>query len=146
MWTSLLFICVLGTLHSKDEIRLREKNRWRVIYHWSTRNLKKKKCDLRVKRNFRGHTCFGWQYWASCGCVLSCSVMSDPLANPGTPAKLLCSWDSPGKNTGVDCHFLCQGIFLTQRSKSPMSPCIGRKILYHWATWGSPLGKLLNLS
>ena len=23
-------------------------------------------------------------------------------------------WDSPGKNTGVGCHFLCQGIFLTQ--------------------------------
>ena len=25
-----------------------------------------------------------------------------------------CSWDSPGKNTGGDCHFLYQGIFLTQ--------------------------------
>ena len=24
------------------------------------------------------------------------------------------SWDSPGKNTGVDCHTLLQGIFLTQ--------------------------------
>ena len=30
------------------------------------------------------------------------------------PARLLCSWDSPGKNTGVGCHFLLQGIFLTQ--------------------------------
>ena len=28
--------------------------------------------------------------------------------------KLLCPWDSPGKNTGVGCHFLLQGIFLTQ--------------------------------
>ena len=27
---------------------------------------------------------------------------------------LLCPWDFPGKNTGVDCHFLLQGIFLTQ--------------------------------
>ena len=26
-------------------------------------------------------------------------------------------WDFPGKNTGVGCHFLLQGIFLTQRSK-----------------------------
>ena len=25
--------------------------------------------------------------------------------------KLLCPWDSPGKNTGVGCHFLLQGIF-----------------------------------
>ena len=27
-----------------------------------------------------------------------------------------CPWDSPGKNTGVGCHFLLQGIFLTQVS------------------------------
>ena len=26
-----------------------------------------------------------------------------------TPAGLLCPWDSPGKNTGVDCHALLQG-------------------------------------
>ena len=24
------------------------------------------------------------------------------------PTRLLCSWDSPGKNTGVGCHFLLQ--------------------------------------
>ena len=29
-------------------------------------------------------------------------------------AKLLCPWDFPGKNTGVSCHFLLQGIFLTR--------------------------------
>ena len=29
-------------------------------------------------------------------------------------AGLLCPWDSPGKNTGVGCHSLLQGIFLTQ--------------------------------
>ena len=27
--------------------------------------------------------------------------------------RLLCPWDSPGKNTGVDCHALIQGIFPT---------------------------------
>ena len=27
------------------------------------------------------------------------------------PARLLCLWDSPGKNTGVGCHALLQGIF-----------------------------------
>ena len=30
------------------------------------------------------------------------------------PARLLCPWDFPGKNTGADCHFLLQGIFSTQ--------------------------------
>ena len=32
------------------------------------------------------------------------------------PARLFCPWDSPGKNTGVGCHFLLQGIFPTQGS------------------------------
>ena len=32
------------------------------------------------------------------------------------PARLLCPWDFPGKNTGVDCHFLLQEIFLIQGS------------------------------
>ena len=27
------------------------------------------------------------------------------------PARLLCPWDFLGKNTGVGCHFLLQGIF-----------------------------------
>ena len=33
-----------------------------------------------------------------------------------SPARLLCPWDSPGKNTGVGCHSLLQGIFPTQGS------------------------------
>ena len=32
------------------------------------------------------------------------------------PYRLLSSWDSPGKNTGVDSHALLQGIFPTQGS------------------------------
>ena len=28
--------------------------------------------------------------------------------------RLLCPWGFPGKNTGMGCHFLLQGIFLTQ--------------------------------
>ena len=30
------------------------------------------------------------------------------------PFRLLCPWNFPGKNTGVSCHFLLQGIILTQ--------------------------------
>ena len=30
-----------------------------------------------------------------------------------TSSQLLCPWDFPGKNTGVGCHVLLQGIFLT---------------------------------
>ena len=32
------------------------------------------------------------------------------------PSRFLCPWDSPGKNNGVGCHALLQGIFLTQGS------------------------------
>ena len=38
------------------------------------------------------------------------------LCDPMWPTRLLCPWDSPGKNTGVGCHFLLQGIFPTQGS------------------------------
>ena len=45
----------------------------------------------------------------------SCSVVSNSLWPHGLwPARLLCPWDFPGKNGAVDCHFLLQGIFLTQ--------------------------------
>ena len=47
--------------------------------------------------------------------------------------RLLCSWDSPGKNTGVGCHCLLQGIFLTQGSNPH---------LLHWQTDSLPLAKL----
>ena len=33
-----------------------------------------------------------------------------------SPPRLLCPWNSPGQNTGVSCHSLLQGIFLTQGS------------------------------
>ena len=45
----------------------------------------------------------------------TCSVVSNSLATPWTVAcQVLCPWNSPGKNTGVGCHFLLQEIFLTQ--------------------------------
>ena len=39
------------------------------------------------------------------------------------PASLLCPWESPGKNTGMDCHFLLQGIFPTQESNPRLPQC-----------------------
>ena len=51
--------------------------------------------------------------WIALTCV--CSVMSDSLQPHGLQSiRLLCPWDFPDKNTGVGCHFLLQGIFLTQ--------------------------------
>ena len=44
------------------------------------------------------------------------------------PTRFLRPWDSPGKNTGVGCHFLLQGIFSTQGSNPGLQNC--RRILY----------------
>ena len=44
--------------------------------------------------------------------------------------------DSPGKNTGVGCHALLQGIFPTQALNLSLPRC--RKILYHLSHQGSP--------
>ena len=50
-------------------------------------------------------------------CHYCCSVVSDSLQPHGLqPTRLLCPWDSPGKNTGVGGHFLLQGIIPTQES------------------------------
>ena len=50
-----------------------------------------------------------------------------------SPARLLCPWDFPGKNTEVGCHFLLEGIFLIQGLNSHL--LLGRQILYPWTTW-----------
>ena len=43
---------------------------------------------------------------------VSHSVMTNSLQSRGVePTRLLCPWNSPGKNTGVGGHFLLQGIF-----------------------------------
>ena len=64
-----------------------------------------------------------------CVCV-SHSAASNSLRTIGLqPARLLCPWDSPGKNTGVCCHSLLQGIFLTQGLNPGLQHC--RQILYH---------------
>ena len=70
-------------------------------------------------------------------CALSCVWF---FATPWTIARLLCLWAFPGKNSGAGCHFLLQGIFMTQGSK-PCLPCLlhCRWILYHCATRKTPL-------
>ena len=53
------------------------------------------------------------------------------------PARLLCPWDSLGKNTRVGCHFLLQGIFPTQGLNPGLLHC--RQILYCLSRHRSPL-------
>ena len=57
-----------------------------------------------------------------CVCVLSHVQL---FATPWTVAWLLCLWNFPVKNTGGGCHFLPQGMFLTQKLNPHLS-------LLHW--------------
>ena len=62
---------------------------------------------------------------------VSRSAVTDSLQPYGlVPTRLLCPWDSPGKNIGIGgYHALLQGIFLTQG----LNPGLlhGRQILYN---------------
>ena len=66
-----------------------------------------------------------------CVCVCVFSVLSDSLGPHGlSSTRLLCPWNSPGKNTGLGCHFLLQGIFPSQGSnlRLLMSPALAEGI------------------
>ena len=78
---------------------------------------------------------------------VSHSVMSDSLQLHGLqPTKLLCPWNSVGKNTGVASHSLLQRIFPTQGSSPGLLHC--RQILCHLIHQGSPpnINHVTNLS
>ena len=54
------------------------------------------------------------------------------LVTPWTGAhRVICPWDAPGKETGVGCHSLLQGILATQLSKLH---------LLHWQVGSLSLG------
>ena len=69
-----------------------------------------------------------------CLVAQSCATLCNPTdcSPPGSSVH----GDSPGKNTGVVCHALLQGIFLTQGLKPHLFHC--RQILYHLSHQESP--------
>ena len=70
---------------------------------------------------------YNWQYfkakflpekWGSC------SIVPNSLRPHGLqPTRLICHEIFPGKNTGVGCHLLLQGIFPTQGSNPSLLHC-----------------------
>ena len=81
--------------------------------------------------------CWGWGYRKAGCCVLSHSAVSDSLQPHGLqPTRLLCPWDSPGKDAGVGCHALLQGIFPIQGLNPGLLHC--RQVLYCLSQQGIP--------
>ena len=83
-----------------------------------------------------------------CSVAQSCPTLCDPVdcSLPG----ILCPWEYPGKNTRVGCHYLLQGIFLTQGWSPHLLCLLHRQVdslpLHHLGKppcdyYNAPLGK-----
>ena len=74
-----------------------------------------------------------------CLVIQSCPTLCDPMdfSLPGSSVH----GDFPGKNTGVGCHALLQGIFTTKGSNPDLPHC--KWILYRLSHQGSP--QLVNI-
>ena len=91
----------------------------------------KKKCITEGKIEVSKHSCSH----DVTACVLSCFSHAQPYdpMDHSPPGASVHGILSPGKNTGMSCHALLQGIFLTQRS----NPCL--LCLLHWQAGSLPL-------
>ena len=78
----------------------------------------------------------------SCMCLVTqlCLTLCDPM-DCSPPASSV-HGDSPGKNTGVGCHALFQGISPTQGSKPGLPHC--RQFLYHLSHHGHEFEQILG--
>ena len=67
---------------------------------------------------------FNQKVWKKAGSYYPLLLLFSLIQLFATPWTVACqgplSWNSPGKNTGVGCHCLLQGIFMTQGS----NPCL----------------------
>ena len=75
--------------------------------------------DSLLHAGFPGSLCL-WQ--CCCCCCKVTSVVSDSVRpHRRQPTRLLCPRDSPGKNTGMGCHFLLQCRKVKSESKVTQS-------------------------
>ena len=96
--------------------------------------------------NFCAYSNFLWVLlgYFSLMCSVKQVVASSLLLHELQPTRLLCPWNFPGENPGVGCHFLLQGIFLTQGSNTcflPESPTLAGRFFTAQKTVVAPLGK-----
>jgi len=106
-----------GGLWLEMEVKGNQGDTWVSILETTKKSSRLRKADASLK--------------GICCCYLvdtSCLTLCDPI--DCSPSRLLCPWNFSGKNTGVGCHFLLQGIFPTQESNPH---------LLHWQLDSLPL-------
>ena len=63
--------------------------------------------------------CFFYTKSCCCCCWVTSVVSDSAQPHRWQPTRLPCPWDSPGKNTGVRCHFLLQ--YMKVKSESEVA-------------------------
>ena len=125
-------VCVLWRLELCSDAKLGPK--WPCLMilwtrEWS-RTSEKQRWDTQRNRQAPWDSHSWFHLFVTC--MHACSDVSNSLWPHGLqPTRLLYPWDS-----GVGCHFLLQGSSWP-RDQTCIScvSCIGRQIIYHWATW-----------
>ena len=84
-----------------------------------------------------GHTRIGHNSVTKGKVAQLCPTLCGPM-DYSLP-RVLCPWNFPGKNTEASCHFLLQGIFLTQRLNLHLLSFL------HWQADSLPVGSLRKL-
>ena len=75
-----------------------------------------------------------WWTLGICTCAQSCLTLCNPM--DCSPSGFSVYGDSPGKNTGVGCHFQSRGSSQPRNGTwVSYTSCLGRQILYHCTTW-----------
>ena len=90
------------------------------------------KIQLKYQCIFFLKDCYPVSIHCACSVAQPCLTLGDPMRYI-QHTRLLCPRDSPGKDTGVGCHALLQGIFLTQGSNTNLL------CLLHWQAGSLPL-------
>ena len=70
--------------------------------------------EIKYLQRITGESCTGFSVDRKDCVVLVAQSYLTLCVSYGLFHMFLCPWDSPGKNTGVGCHFLLQEIFPTQ--------------------------------
>ena len=93
-------------------------------YNWRTTELV---FPLLIKHKWKSQHLQHVRKWSE---SVSCSLICDSLRPHGLqPTRLCCPWDIPGKNIGVGCYFLLQGIFPAKGLNPGLLHC--KQIIYH---------------
>ena len=144
--SSVSFICKMGTLippYLPHTISLRLKWSMVVKVLWRQRNVFIRSNSIlegcmrgkvvKLGRLNKSHPIL-WFYKIVLYYFVIVTRLCPPLLQPCGlwPTRLLCPWNSLGKNTGVGCHSFLPGIFPTLELNPRL--LLGRWILYHWAT------------